>query len=90
MRAVQLPYQAVIQHDRMLSIVRVLGAKPNFFSLLRLKRRSCAFFTTLPVWVDHFRSSVMCTCNGCETASLVSGALNSVSIGDVTCSETLK
>ena len=29
--------------------VRVLGAKPNFFSLLRLKRRCCAFFTTLSV-----------------------------------------
>ena len=42
--AVQLPYQAVIQPDRMFSIVhlinvvRVLGDKPNFFSLLRLKR----------------------------------------------------
>jgi hypothetical protein len=42
--AVQLPYKAVIQINRMLSVVhlwkfvRVLGDKPNFFSLLRLKR----------------------------------------------------
>jgi hypothetical protein len=51
LRVVQLPYQAVVQPDRMLSIVnlykfvRVLGAKPNFFSLLRLKRPCCAFYT---------------------------------------------
>ena len=32
--------------------------KPNFFSLLRLKRRCCAFFTMLSVWVDHFSVSV--------------------------------
>uniref|UniRef100_A0A8C8EGL6 Golgi apparatus membrane protein TVP23 homolog n=1 Tax=Oncorhynchus tshawytscha TaxID=74940 RepID=A0A8C8EGL6_ONCTS len=57
LRAVQLPYQAVIQPDRMLSIVHlqkfvsVLDANPNFFSLLRLKRYCCTFFTTLPVWV---------------------------------------
>uniref|UniRef100_A0A8C7UPF1 Nitric oxide synthase n=1 Tax=Oncorhynchus mykiss TaxID=8022 RepID=A0A8C7UPF1_ONCMY len=41
--------------------VCVFGDKPNFFSLLRLKRRCCAFFTTLSVWVDHFSLSVMCT-----------------------------
>jgi hypothetical protein len=46
--AVQLPYQAVIQPVRMLSIVHllkfvsVLDDKSNFFSLLRLKRRCCA------------------------------------------------
>uniref|UniRef100_A0A674END0 Uncharacterized protein n=1 Tax=Salmo trutta TaxID=8032 RepID=A0A674END0_SALTR len=50
-KAVQLLYQAVIQSDRILSIVHLL---------LRLKRRNCAFFTTLSVWVDHFRLSVMC------------------------------
>uniref|UniRef100_A0A8C8BSH7 Golgi apparatus membrane protein TVP23 homolog n=1 Tax=Oncorhynchus tshawytscha TaxID=74940 RepID=A0A8C8BSH7_ONCTS len=32
--------------------VSVLDANPNFFSLLRLKRYCCTFFTTLPVWVD--------------------------------------
>ena len=41
--------------------VCVFGDKPNFVSLLRLKRRCCAFFTTLSVWVDHFSLSVMCT-----------------------------
>ena len=61
-----LPYQAVIQPDRMLSIVHlykfdsIFGDKPNFFSLLMLKRRCCAFFTTLSVWVDHFSLSVRC------------------------------
>ena len=41
LRAVQLPYQVVIQPDRMLSIVllekfvSVLDDKPNFFSLLK-------------------------------------------------------
>uniref|UniRef100_A0A674EKL5 Estrogen-related receptor gamma a n=1 Tax=Salmo trutta TaxID=8032 RepID=A0A674EKL5_SALTR len=42
--AVQLPYQPIKQPDRV-----VLGAKPNFFSLLRLKRRC----------FHHFRSSVI-------------------------------
>jgi hypothetical protein len=41
--------------------VRVLGDKPNFIRFLRLKRHCCFFFTTLSVWVDHFRLSVMCT-----------------------------
>ena len=65
--AVQLPYQTVIQPDRMLSIVhlyklvRVFGDKPHFFSLLRLKRGCCAFFTTLSVWVYQFSLSVICT-----------------------------
>ena len=63
----QVPYQAVMQPDRMLpnvhlnKLARVLGAKPNFFSLLRVKMRCCAFFTTLSVWVDQFSLSVMCT-----------------------------
>ena len=34
--------------------MKVLGDKPNFFSLLRLKRRCCAFFNTLSVWMEHF------------------------------------
>ena len=57
----------LIQPDRMLSIVnlyklvRVLGDKPNFLSLLRLKRHCYAFFTKLSVWVDHFCLSVLCT-----------------------------
>ena len=65
--AEQLPYLAVIQPDRMLSIVHlykfvsVFGDKSNFFSLLRLKRHYCAFFTTLSVWVDYFSLSVICT-----------------------------
>ena len=42
-------------------VCQVLGDKPNFFCLLRLKRRCCSFFTTLSVWVDHFKSSEMCT-----------------------------
>ena len=37
-----------------------MGVKTHFFSLLRLKRRCCAF-TTLYVWVDYFSLSVMCT-----------------------------
>ena len=41
--------------------MRVLGVTLNFFSLLRLKRRCCTFFTTLSVWVDHYSLSVMCT-----------------------------
>jgi hypothetical protein len=41
--------------------VKVLGAKPNFFSLLRLKRGCCAFFTIPSVWVDYVCLSVMCT-----------------------------
>ena len=45
----------------LLKLVRVLGDKLNFFSLLRLKRCCCAFFTTLSVWVDHFSLSVICT-----------------------------
>jgi hypothetical protein len=40
--------------------VSMLEAKTNFFSLFRLERRYCVFFTTLSVWRDHFRSSVMC------------------------------
>ena len=59
--AEQLPYQAVIQPDRMLSIVSAFGDKPNFFSLLRLKMRCCTFFTTLSVWVDQLILSVICT-----------------------------
>ena len=55
--AEQFLYQAVIQPDRMLTIVHLkkfdFGDKPNFFSLLRLKRRCCAFSTTLSVWVDR-------------------------------------
>ena len=35
------------------------AAKPNFFSLLWLNRRCCAFFTTLSEWVDKFRFSVV-------------------------------
>ena len=42
-------------------VLSVFGDKPNFFSLLRLKRCYCAFFTTLSVWVDNFSLSVMCT-----------------------------
>ena len=38
-----------------------LVGKLNFFSLLRLKRRYCAFFMTLSVWVEQFSLSVMCT-----------------------------
>ena len=41
--------------------MRVFGDKLKFFSLLRLKRRCCAFFITLSVWVDQFSWSVVCT-----------------------------
>ena len=62
--ALQLPYQAVIQPDRMLSIVhlinvRVVGDTPQFFSLLRVKRFCCTFFTTLSVWVVSTAVSLM-------------------------------
>ena len=55
LRVVQLPYQAVMQPERkllmvhLLKFVRVLGALTNVFSLLRLKRHCCAFFTTVSV-----------------------------------------
>ena len=38
----------------------VFGDNPNFLNLLRLKRRCCAFFTMLAVWVDHFSLSMLC------------------------------
>ena len=41
--------------------VSAFGDKPNFFSLLSLKRRCCAVFTMLAVWVDQLSLSVMCT-----------------------------
>ena len=59
--AVSIPSTDTFRQDVLKKLLRVLRAKPNLFSLLRLKRRCCSFFTTLSVWLDHFRSSVMCT-----------------------------
>jgi hypothetical protein len=51
-------------------LANVLVAKPNVFTLLRLKKRCCAYFTILSVWVEHFRLSVMCTLRNVKLFSL--------------------
>jgi hypothetical protein len=55
--------------------MRVLGAKPNSFSLLRLKRCCCAYVTRLHVWMDHFRLLVMCTLRNLKLFTLSTAAL---------------
>ena len=67
--AKQLPYQAVMQPVRMLSIVqleRIRGPMPNLFSLLRGNRRCLALFTTVLVCVDHDRAFVRWTLEALE------------------------
>jgi hypothetical protein len=65
--AEQLPYQAVMQPIRMLSMVqlynflRTWGTIANLFSLLRWKRCCRALFTTVLVCLDHDSLLVMWT-----------------------------
>ncbi len=67
LRAVQSPYQVVMQPVRMLYTVQLLNClrifklRPNFFSRLRKKSCCWAFLSIDRMWIVQVRSSVMFT-----------------------------